>query len=277
MADESHQNRPFFPVRGRLPSCPALWRDASHRVRWRDAFHGVPWPGWNRALHRIVTTGPGCNPAFQGDAISTGGSREAWGWSCRRAVAGGETVAQWGGPSGGAPAAEEGSECATAEGTAGQRGGGGGLRAVSVPVQAHEPVLDPAGTKPSCVWTLWRLSGAMSVGIYLRAHPPRQPVQKLKCAPLSARARGRPEVERRPPNPNNTPQAPLCSRRSTEKRRRPPPPCHWKALPRKSSLPQKAPAERFPGGPRTPPTNTFSKDQAGLAPAIRVPILNKDL
>ena len=133
------------------------------------------------------------------------------------------------------------------------------------------------GTKPSCVWTLWRLSGAMSVGIYLRAHPPRQPVQKLKCAPLSARARGRPEVERRPPNPNNTPQAPLCSRRSPEKRRRPPPPCHWKALPRKFSLPQKAPAERFPGGPRTPPTNTFSKDQAGLAPAIRVPILNKDL
>jgi len=124
---------PVFPVQGRLPRCPALWR---------DAFHGVPWPGWNRALHRIVTTGPGCNPAFQGDAISTGGSRDAWGWSCRRAVAGGETVAQRGGPSGGAPAVQAGSECVTAEGTAGQRGGGGDLRAVSVPVQAHEPVLE---------------------------------------------------------------------------------------------------------------------------------------
>ena len=160
MADESHQNRPFFPVRGRLPRCPALWRDASHRVRWRDAFHGVPWPGWNRALHRIVTTGPGCNPAFQGDAISTGGSREAWGWSCRRAVAGGETVAQWGGPSGGAPAAEGGSECITAEGTAGQRGGGGDLRAVSMSVQAHEPVLESGGDEAllclDTLETLWR-------------------------------------------------------------------------------------------------------------------------
>jgi len=118
------------------------WNRAFHQRNRRDAFHRVPWPGWNRALHRIVTTGPGCNPAFQGDAISTGGSRGAWGWSCRRAVAGGETVAQRGGPSGGAPAAEGGSECATAEGTAGQRGGGGDLRAVSVPVQAHGAVLE---------------------------------------------------------------------------------------------------------------------------------------
>ena len=34
------------------------------------------------------------------------------------------------------------SEGATAEGTAGQRGGGGDLRAVSVPVQAHGAVLE---------------------------------------------------------------------------------------------------------------------------------------
>jgi len=60
------------------------WNRALHQRNWRDAFHRVPWPGWNRALHRILTTGPGCNPAFQGDAISTGGSRDAWGWSCRR-------------------------------------------------------------------------------------------------------------------------------------------------------------------------------------------------
>ena len=72
------------------------WNRDLHQRNWRDAFHRVPWSGWNRALHRIVTTGPGCNPAFQGDAISTGGSRDAWGGSCRRAVAGGETVAQRG-------------------------------------------------------------------------------------------------------------------------------------------------------------------------------------
>ena len=132
---------------------------AAHGLR-RLAAVVADGPGWNRALHRILTTGPGCNPAFQGDAISTGGSRDAWGWSCRRAVAGGETVAQRGGPSGGAPAAEGGSECATAEGTAGQRGGGGGLRAVSVPVQAHEPVLESGGDEAllclATLETLWR-------------------------------------------------------------------------------------------------------------------------
>ena len=68
---------------------------AAHGLR-RLAAVVADGPGWNRALHRILTTGPGCNPAFQGDAISTGGSRDAWGWSCRRAVAGGETVAQRG-------------------------------------------------------------------------------------------------------------------------------------------------------------------------------------
>ena len=117
---------------GRIPPEPPVFfqcEDGFHVVQpWRDASHRVPWPGWNRA--------------FQGDAISTGGSRDAWGWSCRRAVAGGETVAQRGGPSGGAPAVQAGSECATAEGTAGQRGGGGDLRAVSVPVQAHGAVLE---------------------------------------------------------------------------------------------------------------------------------------
>jgi|GEM_PF-6549500 len=73
----------------------ALEVAAAYGVR-RLAAAVADGPGWNRALHRIVTTGPGCNPAFQGDAISTGGSRDAWGGSCRRAVAGGETVAQRG-------------------------------------------------------------------------------------------------------------------------------------------------------------------------------------
>jgi len=37
----------------------------------KDAFRGVPWPGWNRALHRIVTSGPGWNPALEW-AMSSG-------------------------------------------------------------------------------------------------------------------------------------------------------------------------------------------------------------
>jgi len=80
------------PAHGRRRLAAAVadgpgWNRALHQRNWRDAFHRVPWPGWNRALHRIVTTGPGCNPAFQGDAISTGGSRGTQGSSCTRAVA----------------------------------------------------------------------------------------------------------------------------------------------------------------------------------------------
>jgi len=42
-------------------------RDLKGAVRtWRDAFHRVPGPGWNRALHRILTIGPGWNPAPSG-------------------------------------------------------------------------------------------------------------------------------------------------------------------------------------------------------------------
>ena len=50
-----------------------------------------------------------------------------------------------------------GSECATAEGTAGQRGGGGDLRAVSVPVQAQGQFWSPAGDEALlCLDTFWR-------------------------------------------------------------------------------------------------------------------------
>jgi|GEM_PF-2660514 len=156
-------------------------RDLGGAVRtWRDAFHRVPWPGWNRALHRILTTGPGCNPAFQGDAISTGGSRGAWGWSCRRAVAGRETVARRGGPSAGAPAAEERSECATVQEWAGPWGGGYELGGR---MRVHSRGPASFGLGP------WRDSGGFGDPLVYRApapavpaQPPRQPVQKLKCA-----------------------------------------------------------------------------------------------
>ena len=155
-------------------------RDAFYRVRWRDAFHRVPWSGWNRALHRILTTGPGCKPAFQGDAISTGGSRGAWGWSCRRAVAGGETVARRGSPSAGAPAAEERSECATVQEWAGPWGGGYELGGR---MRVHSRGPASFGLGP------WRDSGGFGDPLVYRApapavsaQPPRQPVQKLKCA-----------------------------------------------------------------------------------------------
>ena len=231
MADESHQNRPFFPVRGRLPRCPALWRDASHRVRWRDAFHGLPWPGWNRALHGIVTIGRGWNPALEW-TMSSGeqpirsfvegrsgpvglrarcysstapaslrtpnASRprrcprsrpSAWtAAACRRCVGragagsglpagcdhhglkqGGSVLEleeaccarRNGGPAkgglfAGAPAAEGRSEGAAAERTAGQRGGGGGLRAVSKSVQTHGPVLESGGDEVLlCLDAFW--------------------------------------------------------------------------------------------------------------------------
>ena len=254
MADESHQNRPFFPVRGRLPSCPALWRDASHRVRWRDAFHGVPWPGWNRALHGIVAIGRGWNRAlewtmssgeqpirsfvegrsgpvglrarcYSSTAPASGrtpnaarprrcpGSRgSAWSAAaCRRCVgragAGSGLPAGWdhhGLKQGGSVLELEEACCARRNGgparvvylrehqqrrddrraqRRNERLGSGAVEAACAQYQSRfkrtGQFWNPAGTKPSCVWAL---SGAMSAGIDLRGHPPRQPVQKLKCA-----------------------------------------------------------------------------------------------
>ena len=143
------------------------------------------WAGWNRALHRIVTTGPGCNPAFQGDAISTGGSRGAWSWSCRRAVAGGETVARRGGPSAGAPAAEERSECATVQEWAGPWGGGYELGG-SMRVQSSGPASFGLGPWRKLCW-VWIPFGATGAGRCCprAAAPPRGPkTEMLRQGPL---------------------------------------------------------------------------------------------
>jgi len=155
-------------------------RDLGGAVRrWRDPLHRVPWPGWNRALHRILTTGPGCNPAFQGDAISTGGSRGAWGWSCRKAVAGGETVARRGSPSAGAPAAEGGSEGATREDGPGRGAVDTSLEGGCVYIPEDRPVL---GSAMEGLWWVWRPSGVPGAGACCvrTAAPPACPKTEMR-------------------------------------------------------------------------------------------------
>ena len=125
------------------------------------------------------------NPAFQGDAISTGGSRGAWGWSCRRAVAGRETVARRGGPSAGAPAAEERSECATVQEWAGPWGGGYELGG-SMRVQSSGPASFGIGPWRKLCW-VWIPFGATGVGRCCprAAAPPRGPkTEMLRQGPL---------------------------------------------------------------------------------------------
>ena len=127
----------------------------------------------------------GWKPALQRDAISTGGSRGAWSWSCRRAVAGGETVARRGGPSAGAPAAEERSECATAQEWAGPWGGryelGGSMR-----VQSSGPASFGIGPWRKLCW-VWIPFGATGAGRCCprAAAPPRGPkTEMLRQGPL---------------------------------------------------------------------------------------------
>jgi len=157
------------------------WNRTLHERNWRDAFHRVPWPGWNRALHRIVTTGPEgvtrpskgmLSPRVDAGALGAG-------------AAGGPLQAGKRWPSGVAHLQEH--QQRRNDRSAQPRKNGPGRGAVDTSLEAG------CVCSPTDRPVLGSGQGGSSVGfgdplVYralapaVPAQPPRQGVQKLKCA-----------------------------------------------------------------------------------------------